>query len=75
MSPEIIIKIESVFKIMALCHKEYILTHYGTLTMERYPSYCPFDFIQGTIPTKINKHNHFKQTETEPPETPIIENK
>ena len=63
MSPEIIIEIESVYKSVSLCHKEYILTPYGTLTIESYPSYCPFGLIQGTIPTKTNKHNHFKQTE------------
>ena len=58
---------------MALFHKEYTLTRHGTLTMESYPSYFLSDLSQGTIPTKLNKHNHFKQTEAELPET-LIEN-
>ena len=35
MYPEIITEIESLYKIMVVCHKEYIVTQYGTLTMER----------------------------------------
>ena len=56
---------------MALCHMEYILTHHGTFTKETYPFYCRSGFSQGTIPTKTDKHNHFKQTEAEIPETLI----
>ena len=69
MYPDMVIEIESLYKNKALCHKEFILTYHGTLTMERYPSYCPSGLNQGKIPTKTNKYNHFKQTEAEPPET------
>ena len=69
MSPQIITVIESLYKIMGLCCKEYILTHHRTLSMESYPSYCHSGLSKGTISTKTNKHNHFKQTEAEPPET------
>ena len=57
MRPEIIIEIEGVF---------------GSLTMESYPSYCPFGLSQGTFQT--NKHNHFKQKEAESPQS-LNENK
>ena len=57
MSPEIMIEIESSYK---NGHKEKILTHHGTRTTESYPSYCPSGLSRGTIPTKTNKHNHFK---------------
>ena len=42
--------------------------------MESNSSYCPSGLSQGTISTKTNKHNHFKQTEPEPPET-LTENR
>ena len=74
MSTEIIIEIESLYKNMSLCHKEYILTHHGTVTMESYPSYCPSGLSQETIPTKTTNQNHSKKTEAEPPET-LIENR
>ena len=74
MSPEIIIEIESLYKNMATCRKEYILTHHGTLTMESYHSYCHSGLSWGPISTKTNKHNHFKQTEAEPSEA-LTENK
>ena len=37
--------------------------------MESYPPCCPSGLSQGTIPSKTNKHNHFKQTEVKPPDT------